>query len=667
MYKSAFLSVLLAGLLTACGGGGDDAFGGNTPGTPGGGGNNPTIAAVTVTTSTPTILSDGSNSATITALVRDATNNLIAGVPVTFTANSGGVAVTRGTTDASGSATATLTTAGDPTLRTITVTATAGGMNATVNVQVVAGGGNTTVQMGSGTGGAFQPGIIGISNANLSAGGSTSLQVVLQQSDGTLYAQNATITFNSPCAAQNLASITSPVQTSTGIASATYSATGCSGSDVITATATIGGNALSASGTVTVAQAAIGSIVFESATPTNIALRGTGGAGRPEASTVVFRVLDQSGGPRAGADVQFALNSSVGGLALSPASGQSDANGRVQTVVQSGTAAASVRVTATVTSVTPQISTQSAALTVTTGIPDQDSFSLSVLCPNVEAWSRDGVQVPVTARLADRYNNPVPDGTAVTLNTEGGQIQSQCLTQSNSTQSGFCTVNWTSANPRATTVIPGPGGDLRAGRSTVFASAIGEESFTDANGNGAFDVSETFVDLPERFRDENENGAYESGELIYDFNNNSTRDPVDTVFNGVLCNDPARCNANAVSTGISASNLIIMSDGSPTNVAPLAGTPLNIAALPGAASMAVMFADLNDNPLPQGTKITASVSGTGLAVATPNSFTVPCTTEPTQYGFTVTASATAVDGVLTILVEAPSGLQTILQYPVNVP
>ena len=319
MYKSAFLSVLLAGLLTACGGGSDDAFGGGTPGTPGGGGNTPTIAAITVTTSAPTILSDGSNSATITALVRDATNNLIAGVPVTFTANSGGVAVTRATTDASGSATATLSTAGDPTLRTITVTAAAGGMNATVNVQVVAGGGNnTTVQMGSGTGGAFQPGMIGISSPNVSAGGSTSLQIVLQQSDGTLYAQNASITFNSPCAAQNLATITSPVQTSTGIASATYSASGCSGSDVITATATIGGNALSASGTVTVAPAAIGSIVFESATPTNIALRGTGGTGRPEASTVVFRVLDQSGGPRAGATVSFALNTSVGGIAFSP-------------------------------------------------------------------------------------------------------------------------------------------------------------------------------------------------------------------------------------------------------------------------------------------------------------------------------------------------------------
>lgn len=669
MRKSLLLSMLCAVVLTACGGGGDDdAFGGSggtpgTPGTPGGGG--PTVAAISVTSSTPTILSDGSNTATITALVRDSSNNLIPDVPVTFTATSGGIAVVNATTDASGAASATLSTAGDPALRTITVTATASGMSATVDVQVVAGSGTTTVQMGSGTGASFQPGIIAISNANVSAGGSTSLQVVLQQSDGTLYTQSAEITFNSPCVAQGLASITSPVTTTTGIASTTYSASGCSGDDVITATATIGGNPLSASGTVTVAPAAIGSIEFVSATPTNIALRGTGGTGRPEASTVVFRVLDQSGGPRAGADVQFALNTTVGGIVLSPATAQSDANGRVQTVVQSGTVATSVRVTATVTNVSPQISTQSGQLTVTTGIPDQDSFSLSVQCPNVEALDRDGVQVPVTARLADRFNNPVPDGTAVTLNTEGGQIQSQCQTGSTATQSGFCTVNWTSANPRPS-ALPA-GGDPRAGRSTVFATAIGEESFIDTNGNGSFDVGEDFDDEEERFRDENENDNYDSGELIYDFNNNSTRDPADGFFNGVLCNDPARCNANAVSTGISASVVIVMSGGTPANVLPVPGTTINIAALPGSASMSVRFADRNDNPLPQGTKITATVSGTGLTVATPSSFTVPCTTEPTQYAFTVNASATAVDGILTIMVEAPSGLTTILQYPVNVP
>ena len=108
---------------------------------------------------------------------------------------------------------------------------------------------------------------------------------------------------------------------------------------------------------------------------------------------MIFRVLDQSGGPRVGVTVNFSLNTTVGGISVSPATAQSDANGNVQTVVQGGTVATTVRVTATVQGVTPVLSTQSSQLTITTGIPDQDSFSLAVQCPNIEGWSRDGVVV----------------------------------------------------------------------------------------------------------------------------------------------------------------------------------------------------------------------------------------------------------------------------------
>jgi hypothetical protein len=519
--------------------------------------------------------------------------------------------------------------------------------------------GTLRVDMGSGTGGAFQAGIIGISNANLSAGGSASLQVVLQRSDGTLFTESASITFNSPCVAQGLARIDTPVTTTTGIASATYQATGCSGQDVITASTSVSGTSLTASGTVTVAASAIGSIVFDSATPANIALRGTGGAGRPETSTVVFRVLDQTGGPRAGATVNFALNTQVGGITFSPSSATSDANGRVQTVVQGGTVSTTVRVTATVQNTTPAISTQSSQLTVTTGIPDQDSFSLAVRCQNVEAWNIDGVQVEVTARLADRFNNPVPDGTAVTFSAEGGIIQSQCTTASNANESGFCLRRWTSANPR-----PG-GGPGQSGRVTIFATAIGEESFTDSNGNGRFDAGESWVDLGERFLDANENGSYDNGEQIYDFNNNSTRDPADNVFNGVLCNDPARCNANSTSTGIGVSNLIIMSDGGANRTIAQDGATIQVPA-GGSFTFDIVLADLNGNPLPAGTTAAATVAGTGLTVAQPNSFTYPCTSTAQGARFTINATATAVDGTFSLLVTSPGGIQTGLRYPVDV-
>ena len=668
--RKILVTMLMCGFaLAGCGGGdGDDAF--RPPGDPGNPGNpgGPPVAAaqLTVVTSVPSITSDGSQTATITAYARDASNNLIASVPVTFTATSGGLSGATPTTDANGAATATLSTAGDANVRTITVTATSGSLTSNVNVQVVAGGspGTSTVSMGCGTGASFQAGALCVGTANLSSGGSTSIQAVLQQTDGSLYTQSSSITFSSPCIAQNMATINSPVVTTSGIANATYVATGCSGADVVTATATAGSTSVSATATITVAPGAIGSIVFLEANPENIALRGIASSGSPENSTVSFVVRDQGGGPRPGATVNFSLNTTVGGISLSPSSGVSDANGRVQTVVQSGTVATAVRVTATVQGVTPVLATQSNALTVTTGIPDQDSFSVAVQCPNVEAWNRDGVVVPVTARLADRFNNLAPANTAVTFQTEGGSIVSQCLT---SGTTGACSVNWTSSNPR-----PGVSavGDPRAGRSTILATAIGEESFTDGNGNGSLDVGETFVDMDERFMDVNENETRETNEPIYDFNNNSTYDTADGLFNGVLCLDQARCGAQ-VTTGIATDNLIIMSSGNPSlgnpdparNVSPGLGTVLDLSNSGGSFSFS--FPDVNGNPLPQGTTITFTIAATGMTLGQPSSFTVPCTTEPTAYPVSVTTTGAVTAGTLTVRTLSPSGLETVWSYSIQ--
>jgi hypothetical protein len=634
-------------------------------------GSSSAVAAVTLTTSASTILSDGSTTATITALVRDASNNLVPNIPVVFSASSGGIApVGSSTTDASGAATAVLSTAGDPTIRTITVTAKVTTLTATIAVPVVAGTGSVTVQMGSdsGTGGAFVAGTIAASNASLSAGGSTSLQVVLQQSDGTLYTQSATITFSSPCAAKSFATLTPSVTTTTGVATANYVASGCNGPDIVTATTTLGGHSLSATVTLTVAAASIGSIVFVSATPTIISLQGIASSTIPQSSTVIFKVLDQSGNPRPGAMVNFSLNTTVGGIALLNATATTDATGQVQTVVQSGTVATPVRVTATVQNVTPTISTQSSQLIVSTGIPQQNSFSLSVACHNVEAWNIDGVQVSVTARLSDRFNNPVPDGTAVSFHTEGGQIQASCTTTTTNGNSG-CAVNWTSQNPRAP-ADPKTAGD-RAGRSSLLAIAIGEESFTDLNGNGAFDNAEPFVDVGERFEDDNENGKWDPGEYFYDFNNNGVHDGPDGFFNGVLCRDTSgRCNG-PLSTGIGAQNIIIMSDGVPGNLSPKGGTALSMTA-GSSASFAFVFADLNNNPVPAGTTITAAVTGAALSLGQPSSYTVPCTTEPPAYGFIV-SQTTAAPGsaILTLTVKSPGGngsggITSVFQYPITV-
>ena len=95
-------------------------------------------ATLTLLTSNPQIPSDGSASATITALVRDATNNVVPGQSVVFTATSGALVVSQpSTTDENGVLTATLSTAGDPTNRTITVTGMSGNAQSTITVNVI--------------------------------------------------------------------------------------------------------------------------------------------------------------------------------------------------------------------------------------------------------------------------------------------------------------------------------------------------------------------------------------------------------------------------------------------------------------------------------------------------------------------------------------------------
>lgn len=370
------------------------------------------------------------------------------------------------------------------------------------------GGGNApvvTVRMGSGFGEDFVPRSLDVAVANLSAGGSTSITATFVTQTGNLYTEDVTVMFNSPCIAQGLASITTPVDTNTGVATATYTANGCSGTDEVTATATVDDSTMTANGIVSIAPAAIGSIQFISADPTNIGLKGMGGIGRSESSTLTFRVIDRTGSPVSNAEVRFALNTEVGGLGVHP--GPQDppaittADGYVQAHVVSGRTATPVRVTATVLSTTPQISTQSDALTVTTGIPDSDSVSLSVERLNAEGWLLDGTTVPVTVRLSDRYNNPVPDDTGVIFYTTGGSIDGECLTEG-----GVCSVTWVSQDPRPIDGI-----------ARIIAIAIGEESFNDANSNSFFDDGEQFEDLGEPYVDENENGEYDFGEWFYDY------------------------------------------------------------------------------------------------------------------------------------------------------
>ncbi|MES2674334.1 MAG: hypothetical protein V4660_08840 [Pseudomonadota bacterium] len=333
------------------------------------------------------------------------------------------------------------------------------------------------------------------------------------------------------------------------------------------------------------------SIEFKDAVPSTINLKGTGGA---ESSLVRFRVLGQTGLPIKDIMVDFVLNTNIGDLALSQTSSKSDANGYVSTSVLSGTISTSVRVTATTTD-DPTISTQSNQLVVATGLPDQKSMSLAVEEKNPPGWRYNGIKTTFSILLADAYNNPTADGTAVSFTTEGGSIDPSCTTTG-----GACTVEWTSHDPKPQrnssdtslnrilcigvideTLTDDVNEKMlleceaeRAGRITILATAIGNESFKNTNGTGIFNpVADLFKtssddkckpnaplssfeastlacdDLSEAYLDINESKTHEPDEFFVNFVKETTHDASNDnysanngIYNGIFCQKTDEAN-----------------------------------------------------------------------------------------------------------------------------
>jgi hypothetical protein len=440
----------------------------------------------------------------------------------------------------------------------------------------------------------------------LSAYGTASVSVDVLN-NGVLYTTPITVSFTSACASSGKATLTPSVTTVNGRATASYLDNGCNNTspgDTITATLI---NGVTRTANLRVNAPSIGSIQFVSVitnpvtTPPMITLKGTGGTGRSETARVTFRVVDSAGNPIGNVLVNFSLNTSVGGLSLSSASATSDpATGNVVTNVLSGTVATAVRVTATAGA----LSTQSDQLVVSTGIPAQDNFSLSVSTFNIEGRDIDGVTTTLTTRLADHFHNPVPDGTAVSFTSEGGSVLPSCITVG-----GVCTTVLTSQAFRPTN-----------GRVTVLARATGEEAFTDLNGNGTVDGINEMIDangiptdMPEAWVDWNENGVRDANEPFFDFNGNGTYDGPDARYNGVLCTAGAAICSTQKSIDVRGSAVVVFSTSSANivinNGAAIVLPPCSTLTGAGAPqTFTVTVVDLNGNAMPAGTTIAFSAS-----------------------------------------------------------
>ena len=629
-----------------------------------------TLALTSAAGATVSSISSGAP-ATLKATLKNAAGAVVPNAVVTFSSDGTLASISptaTALTDASGIATVTLSPA------TIT-SAGATSIKADAQLGSTAVSGSIGFTVGTATVTVTAP-ALGVGAAALSAFGTTSITVTV--STGTPPVAVTTpqnVTFSSTCANIGKAVLSTGVATVNGTATGSYRDNGCAGTDVITATAA---GVTSAAISLVVTPPTIGSIQFVSATPGSMSLKGIGGT---EASLVTFKVLDRSGAPLSGKTVTFDLSTKIGGIALSPsdAKGQgsaiSDANGLVSIGVNSGTVSTPIRVSASVvdTSTTPNttLTTQSNSLTISTGIPDQDSLSVSATLLYVEDGNVDGATTVFTARLADHFNNPAPDGTVVNFITTGGAITPSCTTKDSS-----CTATLTVQEPRPTN-----------GKVTVLAYAAGEESFIDRNGNGIadlatemFDINGNSTDMGEAYIESNGISGYQLGEFFLDFNNNGIWDGPDKLYNGVLCNSAisALCPAappTPKTMHVRKSSTITFSDSTAavTKIDPSAQPdprPVDLGKCGGTASLTVRVLDMkNANPMPTGTTITFSGSN-GAVVASPSTFTQD-NTGATDYMVNANDSSTrscgAGIGAITVTVKTPRGVTTnpVTSYPVT--
>ncbi len=157
---------------------------------------------------------------------------------------------------------------------------------------------------------------------------------------------------------------------------------------------------------------------------------GVQGSGDNETSTLTFEVRDNTGTPldiSQQVTVDFEIvGSAAGGEFLEPISDLTDAIGRVQTTLNSGTVAKTVKVKATITS--SSISSEATSIAIHGGPPDVDHFSVVPQYKNFAGWMTYGLQNAITAFVGDQYGNPVPEGTSIYFSSTGGIVEGSATT-----------------------------------------------------------------------------------------------------------------------------------------------------------------------------------------------------------------------------------------------
>jgi hypothetical protein len=496
-------TVALAVLLASCGGGGSEGYF-NKQGSSSGNASNPSTGEEVKSVNISTIqLIDSNGNITqvitsegVTAKVKvtDQSGHGISGALVTFTATGGVIFGTSNSavlTNSDGEATISVIPENNNTNGAYKISANADYDGKTVAAKEIP----------------FSLQSLNITLDNLSAantmlesGGSTNITLKTKNQSG-VNQNNVTVNFSASCGTFEPATVISSNQGDVTTAYRAIDAAGklCEGKQTITA---MGSNISAKTIEVDIAAIEANSLVYTS-DAVNLGIKSSGSA----SSGQIEFTLYANGIPAANKDVSIELLRApidfsfvvLGNRAVKTI--KSDPAGKVLVTLYPGNIPGPVEIKATLAS-NPNVSALSKNVAISTGRVTQDGLSLSVSKNSLQNVI-DGDSAIVTARMADRNGNKVPDGTVISFVAEGGSITPNC-----SSKDGQCSVTLITQNPRPLD-----------NRVTVLAYVEGDKSFRDQDGDNIYTVGiDTLLsNIGDFFRDDNEDNLYSAnlGEYLY--------------------------------------------------------------------------------------------------------------------------------------------------------
>lgn len=200
-----------------------------------------------------------------------------------------------------------------------------------------------------------------------------------------------------------------------------------------------------------------GSIMLESVSNKKIGVINTG---QTEQSQLTFHVTDSTGASLDAnntVDVNFRLgNAPGGGEELAPKTATTDANGRVSTTLTSGTVSGIVQVIAETTVNGTTLSSKPIAVAIEAGLPVQNNFTFKTTDGTQNMVAESGAKTELIIYAGDKFGNPVPEGTPISLTTDRGIVTANTTTDGN----GEATATFTASGSTGMATITAETSDM---------------------------------------------------------------------------------------------------------------------------------------------------------------------------------------------------------------